>query len=120
MEVSRGLGKFGLRRFAADVGKGEAEKRRRTEVKGLEGEQSVLAEYIAATRAMRDDPTVDDARRGFYGSLSKKVYADWITVRYEFQTTFQMASEFARFEFAYLDNDGKTTRLEQWVKRGRI
>lgn len=99
---------FKLRHFVADVGKGEAEKRRRAEVKGLGGEQSVLAEYIAAIRAMRDDPTVDDPRRGFYGSFSREAFADWIAVRYEFQTTFQMANEFARFGFAHLDNNGKT------------
>ena len=108
MEVSGGLVEFKLRHFVADVGKGEAEKRRRAEVKGLGGEQSVLAEYIAAIRAMRDDPTVDDPRRGFYGSFSREAFADWIAVRYEFQTTFQMANEFARFGFAHLDNNGKT------------
>ena len=32
--------------------------------------------------------------------------------------TFLMATELCRFEYRFLDNDGNTTLLENWVKKG--
>ena len=91
---------------------------RRAAMKDLHGEVAVLAEYCIFAGSMSCDPVVDDARRSFYQALYKDLFGDWQELQKESQATFQMATELCRFEFVRLDNDGKTTQLENWIKKG--
>lgn len=91
---------------------------KRATMKDLVGERAILNEYIAFTRAMMDDPEVGDARRRFYDTLSKDLFADWKEVHQERLAAFEQAIEICRFEYNQLDNDNKTTRLENWVNKG--
>lgn len=90
----------------------------RAAFKDLEGENAALSEYGTWVLAIRDDPTVDNARNEFYNNLYADQYADWKKVNEDYVATFNMATGLCRFEYECLDNDGKTTRLENWVKRG--
>ena len=91
---------------------------RRAAMKDLDGERAVLVEYCIFAGSMRDDPVVDDVRRRFYQALSTILHGDWQELDKEATATLQMATELCRFEFGTLDNDGKTTQLENWVRKG--
>lgn len=91
---------------------------KRAAIKDLQGESQVLSQYVTFAYTMIDEPAVDEAKEEFYKNLGADLYADWEEVDKEYVAIFNMATELCRFEYSQLDNDGKTTQLENWVKRG--
>lgn len=67
---------------------------------------------------MTDDAEVDDPKREFYRNLLNNLYEDWKEIHEDYRETLSMATNFSRFEFRHLDNDGRTTKLAQWIKKG--
>lgn len=91
---------------------------KRCMVKDIQGEQMVLEGYTWCAGLERDNVEIDEMRRGFYKNLYADLYEGWQEVCIEFDKTYDMATDLARFEFENLDNDGRTTMLEQWIKKG--
>ena len=94
----------------------DAEKRCR--MKDIIGEQAALAEYSTSLTAMRDDTGTSAEGREFYENLVCNVYGDYKDVNEEFRGMWHMATKLSCFEFKYLDDDGRTTRLEEWIEKG--
>lgn len=67
---------------------------------------------------MKDDLAEDDARRQFYTILYDDVDEDLRVLLKDHHAIFSTATRLGLFEFEMLDNDGKTTQLEEWIKKG--
>lgn len=91
---------------------------KRCRMKDVDGEMEVLFEYTKFAGFMRDDPETDHFRREFYKNLHDDPHEDWQKVHKEYCEIYFMATRLSRFEFMELDNDGRTTKLEQWIEKG--
>lgn len=91
---------------------------KRCRMKDLNGELAALHEYTHCAGLATDDPETDSRRREFYQHLLDDIFEDLKEVDQECDAVWAMATDLSRFEFRHLDNDGRTTRLEQWIKKG--
>ena len=91
---------------------------KRAAVKDLDGELGVLIEYFNHAQAMRNDLEIDNERVAFYENLLHYIQEDWREVEKEVDELWATATTLSRFEFSYLDNDGKTKVLEDWINCG--
>lgn len=86
----------------------------------LDGERHVLSEYCDCVtgRAMRDDPEIDIIRGNFNKNLRADLLEDLEEVYQECEDIWSMSTDLYHFEHNFLDSDGRTTKLEQWIKKG--
>ena len=90
---------------------------KRCRIKDLHGEKAALHEYSHCA-ALHNHSLEPEERREFYANLMENLIQDWRYVDAEFAETYNTATPLAQFEFRRLDNDGKTTRLENWLEKG--
>lgn len=57
---------------------------------------------------------------GLYGNLQTNLWKDYGVVDSELSAIFNTATSFGRFEYRYLDEDGRTKGLEEALKNGRM
>lgn len=90
----------------------------RSRMKDVQGEVAVLGEYAACARMLRDNPATSGERADFYNELFEDILVDWQEVEGDVKDVYEQATELSQFEYMHLDNDGRTTRLEQWLNNG--
>lgn len=78
----------------------------------------VLVEYWKHAEIVRGDRDTDDMRQPFYKNLSEELIEGWVQVDKESRELWITATQLSRLEFRPLDNDGKTTKLEEWISKG--
>ena len=86
--------------------------------KDQDGEKSALREYRTYAQLISDDPETGNERAVFYTNLWHDLIEDYGEVEEKAEELWETATSLSRFEYKYLDNDGKTTRLEQWISKG--
>ena len=91
---------------------------KRAAMKDLDGERSALTEYKIYAELTKDVPETGNERAVFYENLSHDLGEDFREVDEETEELWQTATPLSQFEYRYLDNDGKTTVLEQWISKG--
>lgn len=99
------------RLFPDDPGK-------RAAIKDLDGELIAQLEYSCWAKIMGEDEDTDGTRRAFYDGLKANLDEDSTEVINESWDLRDTATELAIFEYIHLDNDGRTTGLEQWIAKG--
>lgn len=91
---------------------------KRAAAKDIQGEHAALVEYLIVLQNMRDELAEDDERRQFYAILYDDVDEDVTELLEDHDSVFSTATQLGLFEFEMLDNDGKTTQLEERIKNG--
>lgn len=91
----------------------------RARAKDVWGELLALSEYLSWTQGM-GKKAMDRSRRGFYVRLADNVMEEFLPVRDEWYTLLSIATELGRFEYKWLDMNGKTTRLERELGKGTL
>lgn len=91
---------------------------KRSQAKDLMGELLALGDYGEWLDRMNLDPKTHSLRREYYTHLGKEVWMDHDTVSTEWHRLFEMATEVRRFEYQWLDKDGKNNldreKTEDW------
>ena len=93
---------------------------KRSQAKDLMGELLASGEYGEWLDRMKLDPKTHPLRREYYTHLGKEVWMDHDTVSTEWHRLFEMATEVGRFEYQWLDKDGKTTWIERKLRTGEL
>lgn len=94
----------------------DAEKR--AAMKDLDGERFALYHYASHAQYMRDDSEMDRKRKAFYKNLADDLCQDFSEAFEECRELWATATPLCQFEYEYLENDGRTTVLEQWISKG--
>ena len=103
--------------------KGKA-KEKRARMKDLQGESAACWEYMFWLQSTLEygvdsqDHPLDDSRREFYKQLQIELEIEFEAVERERTALLAEATELGRFDFKYLDNDGRTTRIEKFLRKG--
>lgn len=98
--------------FPNDLGK-------RAAAKDIGGERCALFEYMTWAAIMRDDPEIDRyARHEFHENLAEDLQGDWLEFEKDTNALFAQASKLSQFKYAFLDSDGRTTKIEEVLQKG--
>lgn len=91
--------------------------RRELQSKTLEGNEQ-LCSSICALPVLEKMMLKNVTHGEIFTTPWRDLFYDLKEVHQEQQATFLMAAELCRFEYTKLDNNGKTTRLGKWIKKG--
>lgn len=106
-----------------DTEKGK-EKEKRAHMKDLQGESAACWEYMFWLQNSlefgvdSEDHPLDSSRREFYEQLQRELEGEFEAVEKERKALLAEATALGGFEFKYLHNDGKTTRIEKFLRKG--
>lgn len=91
---------------------------KRARMKDLEGEAKILLEYRITMTLEKEDVEHGEERRSFYHLVEQSLIHEWGEVNEERKKLWMQGIELGRFEFEFLDDKGKPTKIEEALKRG--